>query len=116
MALFINGKRQKINLNSVARILNIYYNIVKRKGWLFSADDYILTDSNGLILVAKDPLPDVVKYGLFSADDYILTDSNGLILVAKEPLPDVVRYGLFSADDYLLTDSNGLILIQKEVE
>lgn len=53
MALYLNNEKVKINIGGKVYILNIApINIERIK--LLSLDGYILTDSNGVYLIAKE--------------------------------------------------------------
>lgn len=56
MALYLgNGEKVKINLNGVAYCLNLFSTTPITNGIrLLSLDNYILKDSNGLYLTAKE--------------------------------------------------------------
>ena len=80
MALYICGKRVKLNLNGVVCSLNLA-NVVTANKSLLSSDNYILKDSSGLYLVPKTDLPFNVAMSL---DDRALKDLNGLYITLKE--------------------------------
>lgn len=55
MALYLGSNKVKINLDGVAYYLNLYSTTAIVNGIaLLSSDDYILKDSNGLYLTAKE--------------------------------------------------------------
>ena len=55
MALYLGNKKVNINLNGILCHLNAYEKLPEIKGViLYTAENYILKDSNGLILTAKE--------------------------------------------------------------
>ena len=55
MALYLGTSKQKINLGSTLFNLNLYSSTPITNGIrLLSSEGYILTDSNGLYLMAKE--------------------------------------------------------------
>lgn len=55
MALYLGEDKVKLNLDGIVYFLNLYSEILILNGIrLLSSDDYILQDSNGLYLTAKE--------------------------------------------------------------
>lgn len=55
MALYLGSNKIKINLGGVVYCLNLYFDTQITNGIrLLSSESYILKDSNGLYLAAKD--------------------------------------------------------------
>lgn len=55
MALYLGDKKIKININGVIYKLNLYSQTLITNGIrLLSSDNYILKDSNGFYITAKD--------------------------------------------------------------
>ena len=55
MALFLGNDKVKINLNNVVYCLNLFSEELILNGiMLLSSDNYILKDSNGVYLTAKE--------------------------------------------------------------
>lgn len=86
MALYLGNEIVQINLNGIVYCLNLFSSTPIINGIrLLSSDNYILQDSNGLYLIAKESsTPIINSIRLLSFDNYILQDSNGLYLTAKE--------------------------------
>lgn len=81
MALYLGRDRVDINLGGILYRLNLFSTTsTTNNGWLLSSDNYILQDSNGVYLISKDAMEDMVDNVLLSSDGYILTDSNGIYL------------------------------------
>jgi hypothetical protein len=112
MALYLGGRKYKIYLNkdSVQFLIPGFNPIIPPTPpeediyYLFSKDNYALTDRNNIYL-----LPKVNEFiGLASEDDYILQDSSGIYLVSND---EVIL--LLSSEDYALNDENGVYIIGK---
>lgn len=55
MALYLGNEKIKINLNQVTYVLNLFSDTLILSGIrLLSSEGYILKDSNGLFLTAKE--------------------------------------------------------------
>ncbi len=55
MALYLGNNKRKVNLNGVVYCLNLYLSAPTTNGIrLLSSENYILKDSNGLYLTAKE--------------------------------------------------------------
>lgn len=55
MALFLDGEKLKVNLNGVVYRLNFISKTIILNGIkLLSSENYVLKDSNGLYLTAKE--------------------------------------------------------------
>ena len=109
MTLYLGGHKYKIYLNkdSVQILVPGFNPIIPPTlpeediYYLFSKDNYALTDRNNIYL-----LPKVNEFiGLASEDDYILQDSDGLYLVSND---EVIL--LLSSDDYTLADESGVYI------
>lgn len=84
MGVFFGGKKYKINLDGVTCLPNlILIDPSKIFGKIFSSDDYILRDRNGMYLKPKLQLEGTA---LTTTDDCILQDFDGLYLTIKEEI------------------------------
>ena len=86
MALYLGSSgKQKIYLNNIAYVLNLFTITPSiNRAVLLSSDNYILQDCNGIYLLPSDYTNSVVDNILLSSDNYILQDCNGIYLTIKE--------------------------------
>lgn len=119
MAIYLgSSKKLKVTINKKPYRFQIIDS--DSQIYLFSSNDYVLQDVNGLYLTAaRSSTPDVPQIPdrtLLSSDNYILKDINGLYLIAalSSSTPETSDRVLLSSDSYILKDINGLYLISKE--
>lgn len=84
MALYIGNNKIKVNVNGIGYKLNLSFQIpIINTTRLWSSDNYILMDLNGMYLLPKDPMFTNSSL-LLSEDGYILKDKNDLYLIIEE--------------------------------
>ena len=55
MALYLGSDKIKLNLGGFTYCLNLFSTAhIVNNGWLWSSDNYILTDSNGIYLTIEE--------------------------------------------------------------
>lgn len=72
---FGDNRLYRLNIPSLVSVIN--------RVRLWSSDNYILKDSNGIYLIPKDSMV-TNGYSLLSEDGYILKDKNDLYLIIEE--------------------------------
>ena len=72
---FGDNRLYRLNIPSLVSVIN--------RVRLWSSDNYILKDSNGIYLIPKDSMV-TNGYPLLSEDGYILKDKNDLYLIIEE--------------------------------
>ena len=85
MALYLGSSHKlKINIGNIAYCLNaIFDESIEPSIRLWSSDNYILADANGVYLLPRDS-EIIIDNIILSSDGYILKDYNGLYLTSKE--------------------------------
>ena len=86
MAIYVGGQKWKLMLGGVAYRLGTFSSLSNISDIvLLSSDDYILMDSDGILLL---PLPTgsfvIEGEPLATSEDYTLKDQNGYYLTLKE--------------------------------
>lgn len=72
---FGDNRSYRLNIPSLVSVIN--------RARLWSSDNYILKDSNGIYLIPKNSMV-TNGYPLLSEDGYILKDKNDLYLIIEE--------------------------------
>lgn len=84
MALYIGNNKIKVNINGIIYKLNLSFQVpIINTTRLWSSDNYILMDLNGMYLIPKNSMV-TNGYPLLSEDGYILKDKNDLYLIIEE--------------------------------